>query len=99
MYTIVLRFTERRAESARWMEDHTTWLRQGFDDGVFLLAGSLNPQTGGAILAHGESRDDMAARVAADPFVAQGVVEAEILEIAPSRTDARLAFLAKGAIA
>ncbi len=97
MYTIVLRFTERRADAARWMEGHKAWLRQGFDDGVFLLAGSLHPQAGGAVLAHGEDRDALAGRVAADPFVTQGVVQAEILEITPSRTDARLAFLAGSA--
>jgi hypothetical protein len=28
-----------------------------------------------------------------DPFVLHGVVEAEILEIAPARTDERLAFI------
>jgi hypothetical protein len=34
--------------------------------------------------------------VNADPFVAEGVVSAEILEITPSRADARLDFLLAG---
>ena len=46
------------------------------------------------ILAHGEDRAALEARIAADPFVAEGIVAPEILEVAPGRTDARLAFLA-----
>ena len=40
------------------------------------------------------SRAALEAFVAEDPFVAEGVVVAEIHEIAPARTDDRLAFLA-----
>ncbi|MFT4267831.1 MAG: YciI family protein [Xenophilus sp.] len=93
MFTVLLRLTGRRADAPRWMDAHNAWLRQGFEDGVFLLSGSLQPQRGGAILAHGTSREALQQRVDADPFVAQGIAEAEILEIAPARTDARLDFL------
>nr|WP_322111484.1 YciI family protein [Tistrella bauzanensis] len=78
----------------RLMADHNAWLAQGFDDGVFQLAGSLRPVAGGAILVHGVSRDEIEARVMADPFVVGGVVTPQILEVAPARSDARLAFLA-----
>jgi hypothetical protein len=64
-----------------------------FDDGVFLLVGSLQPDLGGGILAPGTSLSDLQSRVNGDPFVAEKVVSAEILEIAPWRTDARLGFL------
>jgi uncharacterized protein YciI len=55
--------------------------------------GSLQPNLGGAIVAHGESAADLQARVDADPFVAHGIVRAEILEIKPGKADPRLAFL------
>ena len=93
MFVVLLRFAANKAGAAQHMAGHNDWLRQGFDDGVFTLAGSLQPSAGGAIVAHGLSHDDLRARVEADPFVAQGVVSAEILEITPSRTDVRLAFL------
>jgi hypothetical protein len=38
-------------------------------------------------------------RVALDPFVVEGVVSAEVLEITPSVTDERLAFLKQDAAA
>lgn len=92
MYLIRLRFADR-SEAPPLLDAHKQWIDRGFADGVFLLVGNLEPAAGGAILAHGESRDAVAARVSADPFVAQGVVEAEISEITPTRTTPDLAFL------
>ncbi len=92
MFIITLRFADK-TKAQQLMDAHNAWIRQGFDDGVFLLVGGLQPGAGGAIVAHGASRAQVEARVKADPFVAEGVVTAEILEIAPGRTDERLAFL------
>ena len=92
MFVVTLSFADK-AKAPQFMEGHNAWIRQGFDDGVFLLAGSLQPQAGGAILAHGITRADLERRVRDDPFVAEGVVSPAILEIAPGRVDDRLAFL------
>ena len=93
MFVVVLRFSNNKAQAGQFMDGHNAWLKQGFDDGVFLVAGSLKPAGGGAIVAHATSRDDLAQRVSADPFVAEGVVDADIIEVAPAKTDERLAFL------
>lgn len=93
MYVVFLKFSENKANAGAFMDGHKAWLKQGFDDGVFLLAGSLKPEGGGGILAHGTSQSALEERVAADPFVAENVVKAEITEIAASRCDDRLAFL------
>lgn len=93
MYAILLRFSANRAYAAQHMEGHHAWIARGFADGVFLLTGSLQPGQGGAVLAHNISRPDLEARVLEDPFVAADVVSAEILDITPGQTDARLAFL------
>ena len=94
MFIVLLPFAANRAQAAAHLDGHKAWLQQGFADGVFVFAGSLKPDRGGAILAHGIERAALEARVAADPFVAHGVVSAEILDIAAARTDARLGFLA-----
>ncbi len=75
------------------MDGHNAWIKRGFDDGVFLLVGKLQPDAGGAILTSNEEREALEARVADDPFVAEGVVTAEVLEITPAKTDPRLQFL------
>jgi uncharacterized protein YciI len=75
------------------MDGHKEWIKRGFDDGVFLLVGNLQPGLGGGIVAHNTSLADLQRRVDDDPFVAEDVVQADIIEIAPSRADARLQFL------
>jgi uncharacterized protein YciI len=93
MFVVFLKFADNKAKAGQFMEDHKQWIKRGFDDGVFLLVGSLKPNSGGGIVAHGTSLSDLQSRVNDDPFVAENVVSAEILEIAPSRTDERLQFL------
>lgn len=93
MHIVLLKFAEHKDQAALHMDAHNAWLKRGFDDGVFILAGSLQPRRGGAIVAHGCTLEELQARVADDPFVLARVVEAEILEVSPSRADDRLSFL------
>ncbi|CAM3358137.1 YciI family protein [Thalassospira profundimaris] len=93
MFAIFLKFAENRPKAPEFVDAHKAWIKQGFDDGVFLMVGSLQPNMGGAVLAHGVSRDEIETRVNEDPFVVEGIVSAEILEISPARADQRLDFL------
>lgn len=93
MFIVLLKFAENRARAGALMDGHKAWIQRGFDDGVFLLVGSLRPDAGGAILAHGTTRDELERRVGDDPFVAEAVVSAEINEVAAARADDRLGFL------
>lgn len=93
MFIVLLKFSTNRDHAGRLMDGHREWIKRGFDSGVFLLAGSLQPGLGGAIVAHQTSLGDLQSRVKEDPFVAEDVVTADILEISPSRTDERLRFL------
>jgi uncharacterized protein YciI len=97
MFVTFLKFAENRAAASDFMAAHNNWIAQGFADGVFLCVGSLHPAGGGAIIAKGESRDLHDARIAADPFVIEGVVVAETHEIDPKRTVAALDFLKSAA--
>jgi uncharacterized protein YciI len=93
MFIVLLKFSSNKSQAGQFMEGHNAWIRRGFDDGVFVLAGSLQPNSGGGILASNTSRSDLQNRVNSDPFVAENVVSAEIIEITPLRTDERLTFL------
>lgn len=99
MFIVLLTFAEHRSRAPELMAGHNAWLKQGFDDGVFMLAGSLQPNQGGAILAHNTDLESLLQRVNDDPFVAAGVVRSEILEITPAKADTRLAFLMDGVAA
>ena len=93
MFIVLLEFSRNKSQASQFMQGHNEWIKRGFDDGVFLLVGSLQPNQGGGIVAHNTSLADLQGRVSSDPFVAQNVVSAEILEIAPSKVDDRLKFL------
>ena len=93
MFIVLLTFSDNKSRAAEFMPAHNEWIKGGMDDGIFLLVGSLQPKRGGAILAHNTSLDALQSRVNDDPFVAEGIVKAEILEISPARADAKLQFL------
>lgn len=93
MYITFLTFAENRGAAAAAVAAHNDWISKGFADGIFLCVGSLAQGAGGVVLAHGESLAAHQARIAADPFVEQGIVRAEIHEVDPKRTAAALDFL------
>jgi uncharacterized protein YciI len=93
MFVVLLKFADNKGKAGQFMDGHKEWIKRGFDDNVFLLAGSLQPNLGGGIVAYNTSLSDLQSRVDADPFVVENVVKAEILEIVPARADERLKFL------
>jgi uncharacterized protein YciI len=93
MFIVLLKFAANKSRASQFMEGHKAWIERGFEDGVFLMTGSLVPQQGGGILAHGASLAELQGRIAEDPFVAEGVVSAEVIEMTPSKADMRMDFL------
>lgn len=93
MFIVLLKFSDNKTEAGRLMTGHVEWINRGFDDGVFMLTGSLSPNSGGGILAYNTSLEDLTDRVNSDPFVAANVVTAEIIEILPSKSNDNLQFL------
>lgn len=93
MFIVLLKFSSNKSQAGQFMEGHKKWIERGIEDGVFVLVGSLQPNLGGGIVAHNTSLPDLQGRVNDDPFVAENIVSAEILEITPTKVDERLKFL------
>jgi hypothetical protein len=93
MFIVLLKFSGDKSKAGQFMAGQNEWIKRGFEDGVFLLVCILQPNLGGGIVAHNTSLSELQNRVSTDPFVAESVVNAEILEITPSKADARLDFL------
>lgn len=93
MFVVLLKFSDNKSQAGHFMEGHNDWIKSGFDDGVFLMGGSLQPNLGGVIMAHNTTLPDLQNMVNNDPFVMNNVVSAEIIEITPVKTDQRLEFL------
>ena len=71
---------------------HVDWIKRGYEDGVFLLTGSLQPAWAAGSWPTTLRVRSWRAWVEADPFVAENVVAAEILEIDPSKARAATRF-------
>ena len=67
MFIVLLQFSDNKNQASQFMEGHMEWVKSGFDDGVFLLAGSLQPNMGGGIVAHNTSLSELQNRVNDDP--------------------------------
>lgn len=93
MFVILLKFTENKSKAGAHMDGHNQWIKKGFDDGVFILVGSLQPNLGGSIIAFNTSQTDLQNRLNADPFVIENIVKVDVLEIDPKKVDERLNFL------
>jgi len=93
MFIIQLKFSDNKALAKDFMEGHKEWLQAGFDKGIFILSGSLQPSLGGGIIAVNISKEEVEGIVSEDPFVIENVVKPEIIELAPSKSDDRLLFL------
>src|SRR5688572_14269865 len=93
MHVILLRFAGAKDKAAAFMDAHKAWIDRGFEEGAFVFVGTLQPGLGGVLIAPSQTREAIEARLTDDPFVAEGVVTAEILDIAPARVDERIALL------
>lgn len=93
MFFVLLKLSDNKSKASEFMDGHNQWIKQGFDDGVFLLVGSLQPNLGGSVLAHNTTLIELQERVNNDPFVSENIVSSEILEIDPKKADDRLRFL------
>lgn len=93
MFVVLLKFSGDWSQASRLMEGHNMWIKRGIDERAFLVVGSLPANSGGGLIVHGLSREALEAKLQDDPFVAQKIVSPEIIEITPSKTVERLAFL------
>ena len=93
MFIVLLRYADNKHLAGQFRQEHVQWIKQGIDDGVFLMAGGLPPERGGSVFAHGLTLEALEARLEADPYIAEGVVQPEIIEFSPALAEPRLQFL------
>jgi uncharacterized protein YciI len=97
MVFIQLKFSDNKVLAKDYMAEHNAWLQKAFDEGVFLLSGSLKGGAGGVILAN-VSGSELDARIASDPFIEHGIVAAEIIEFSVGKHQASLTAALEGEI-
>ena len=85
MFLIDLTYTADLEKIDALMPAHVAFLKKHYAAGTFLVSGRKVPRDGGVILAVGESREQIEAIAAADPFVARGLAEARVVEFRASQ--------------
>jgi uncharacterized protein YciI len=90
MFVVTLNYIAELSAIDEAMPRHMAHLRKQYEDGIFLISGRQVPRVGGVIIATDVDREDLEQRIAADPFVAEGLAEATIVEFNASQTAPQL---------
>lgn len=93
IYVAILSYIRPLEEIDAQIPAHLEWLREGYEDGIFLASGRRIPRTGGVILARGETLDGLKARMQKDPFQRLGLATVEIIPFEASMTSDTLSGL------
>lgn len=93
MFIIALTYIKPLEEVDALLEKHVEYLNEQYRLGNFLASGRKVTRTGGVILAHGVSREEIETIITLDPFHVHGVAEYEITEFCPTMTSEELEFL------
>lgn len=93
MFVVSMTMTGQMDKAKAHMAGHNAWVKQGVDDGVFVLVGNLKPGPGGCLFAVNVDREALDARIATDPFVSEGIVAVEVTETVIHTADKNLQFL------
>jgi uncharacterized protein YciI len=85
MYIIDISYTAPLNHIDAALSDHQEWLDTQYAAGRFLASGRQEPRTGGIIIAVDQSREEIKAFVATDPFAQRGLARHRLIEFHPSR--------------
>lgn len=91
LFVIDITYVKPLEEVEQRLAGHLDVLARGYDEGMFLLSGRKNPRTGGVILARAETREQVEALLAADPF--HEVARIDVIEFNATKAASELAHL------
>ncbi|MGX1670454.1 YciI family protein [Streptomyces sp. NPDC055400] len=91
MFLVLLTYLAPESEVVELRGKHYEFVDRHFTAGVFQLGGRRVPATGGFILAHGVSRQELDTIMSEDPYLVAGLVKHEIIELEPTRCQPSLA--------
>ena len=93
MFIINLTYKAELEVIEQLLQKHVAFLDEQYELGNFLASGRKVPRSGGIILSHIKSKDELKKIIAKDPFKQNDVADYELIEFIPSKTDKQLAFL------
>ena len=85
MFVVSLTYKVDQEIVDQHLDAHVDWLKDAFDEGVFIAAGRKVPRTGGVLLSKAD-RPALEESLAKDPFKVHGVADFDVMEFAANRT-------------
>ena len=85
MFIIELSYKAPLEQVDAQMKPHMAFLKKHYASGHFLVSGRKIPRDGGIILAVGNSREEIEAIAAQDPFCQKGVADFRVIEFRVSQ--------------
>jgi len=83
MFVVILSYEKPLAEVEKITPAHRAFLDEYYAKGLFLMSGRQSNQQGGVIVACCESREELEAILAQDPFTLEGIATHQIYEFTP----------------
>jgi uncharacterized protein YciI len=93
VFIVTMTYTAPLEQVDALLPDHVAWLERNYAAGRFLASGRQVPRVGGVILARAESREELLAVLAEDPFQKAGVAQLQLAEFLPTMTSPELESL------
>lgn len=85
MFAVILTYKQPMSVVETHTPAHRAFLDRYYQQGVFLISGRQNPPQGGVILAKADSREQLQAILAEDPFQTEGVADYTLYEFTPTK--------------
>jgi uncharacterized protein YciI len=85
MFIISLHYIVPLEQLDAYMADHVKFLGTYYKQNIFLTSGRKVPRTGGIIIARADSKEELEAIMAEDPFCKHGLAEVTITEFLNSQ--------------
>lgn len=95
MFIVILNYLQPLDEVDKHLAAHRAYLQEQYANGTFLMSGPKEPRTGGVILARADSREQLDAKLALDPFKVHGIAAYEVVQFTVRATCPGLEKLAE----
>lgn len=85
MFILLVNYKKSLQEVEKNLESHRLYLDKYYALGKFVCSGRRNPRTGGCIICHNTTAEEIKEIIQGDPFCYKGIADYEILDITPTK--------------
>lgn len=82
-FVIEITYKRPYEEIAPVVPEHRAFLQQGYDQGLLLMSGPMNPRTGGIVIARADALENLQAFFSRDPYAQRGFADYRFIEFEP----------------